>query len=77
MEELNSFKEKEVYEVVDKTLNKNLVEFRWVFDLKRNVEGKIMKYKARLVAKGYIQIEGMDYYLTYSPILKADTKRLF
>jgi len=77
MEELNSFKEKEVYEVVDKPLNKNLVEFRWVFDLKRNVEGKIMKYKARLVAKGYIQIEGMGYYLTYSPILKADTKRLF
>jgi len=28
MEELSSFKEKEVYEVVDKPLNKNLVEFR-------------------------------------------------
>jgi hypothetical protein len=45
MEELNSFKEKEVYEVVDKPSNKNFAEFRRVFDIKRNAEGKIMKIR--------------------------------
>ena len=33
--------------------HQNLVGCRWIFRIKRNMDGSIAKYKARLVAKGY------------------------
>ena len=31
------------------------IGLKWVFKLKKNSEGNVIKYKARLMAKGYVQ----------------------
>ena len=38
--------------------------------------GTIEKYKARLVIKGYRQREGLDYFDTYSPMMRMNSIRM-
>ena len=66
-EELDSLKENEVWTLVNRPKNTNIVTNRWVFRIKRSPEGEIERYRARLVARGFSQVEGIDYFETYSP----------
>jgi hypothetical protein len=52
------------------------IGLKWVFKVKRDPTGKIVKYKARLIAKGYAQIQGVDYDEVFAPIARLETVRL-
>ncbi|KAJ6422482.1 hypothetical protein OIU84_027443 [Salix udensis] len=56
--------------------HRNLVGCKWIFQLKRHVDGSIAHHKARLVAQGFSQEPGLDYGETFSPIVKPTTVRL-
>lgn len=52
------------------------IGLRWVYKVKKDHEGKILKYKARIVAKGYVQRQGIDYDEVFAPVARLDTIRL-
>ena len=49
---------------------------RWVYDLKRNKKGEIVKFKARLVVQGFKQREGVDFQKTFSSTAQLRTFRV-
>ena len=48
---------------------------RWVFSVKLDEAGNLIKFKAHLVAKGYSQIPGQDFDQTFAPVICLDSLR--
>ncbi|XP_039069131.1 uncharacterized mitochondrial protein AtMg00820-like [Hibiscus syriacus] len=46
---------------------------KWLFRIKRNVDGTLQCYKARLVAKRFSQVPGKDFHDTFNPVVKSST----
>jgi hypothetical protein len=68
--ETKSLEKRKVFgEVKEVPLDQTLVGFKWVLNRKRNELGQIIRYKARLVAQGFTQKPGIDFDITYSPVL--------
>jgi hypothetical protein len=66
----------DTYTVKDLPADRKAVGCRWVFAIKRDLDGNILKYKARLVAQGFSQISGQDFFATHAPVMRLETFRL-
>ena len=63
-------------ELVDLPPGSKLLSSKWVFKRKRKEDGLIDKYKERLVIKGYRKTEGLDYFDTYSLVMRINSIRM-
>jgi len=49
---------------------------KWVFDIKRDINGTITKFKTRWVARGDLQKKGADYRETFTPVISFPSLRI-
>ncbi|BBH09902.1 transposable element gene [Prunus dulcis] len=75
-EELNQFKRNDVWYLVPRPKDTNVIGTKWIFRNKTDEKGQIMRNKARLVAQGYTQIEGLDFDETFAPVARLESVRL-
>jgi len=75
-EELRALHSNQTWTLVPPHPTMNVIGSRWVYKIKRHVDGQVAQYKARLVARGFTQQEGIDYLETFSPVIKPTTVRL-
>ena len=54
----------------------NVLPSTWAFKVKRYPDGNVKKFKGRFCARGDKQIQGVDFFETYSPVVQWTTIRL-
>ncbi|GJT25214.1 retrovirus-related pol polyprotein from transposon TNT 1-94 [Tanacetum coccineum] len=69
-EEIKEFERLQVWELVpcpDKVL---LIKLKWIYKVKTDEFGGVLKNKARLVAQGFMQEKGIDFEESFSPLAR-------
>ena len=61
--------------LVKRTSEMSVLPMTWAFKLKRYPDGLAKKYKARFCVRGDRQVEGVDYFETWAPVVTWTTVR--
>lgn len=75
-EEMQSQLSNGTWKLIVRTDKMRVIKCIWVFKLKRNELGEIVRWKARLVIQGFRQEYGLDYFETFSPVAKMSSVRV-
>jgi hypothetical protein len=70
IEEYQSIIKNDVWEVVPRPKNKEVVSSKWIYKIKHGTYESIEKHKARFVALGFSQKEGIDYEETFAHVAR-------
>jgi hypothetical protein len=74
-EEYQSIIKNDVWEIVPRPKNKDVVSSKWLYKIKHVADRSIEKHKTRFVARGFSQKEGIDYEETFAPVAKYTSIR--
>ena len=74
-EEMGSLQKNGTYQLVELPKGKRPLKCKWVFKLKKDGNGKLVRYKARSVVKGFEQKKGIDFDEIFSPVVKMTSIR--
>ncbi|GKB82706.1 retrovirus-related pol polyprotein from transposon TNT 1-94 [Tanacetum coccineum] len=76
-EELNEFEHLGVWELVPRPDKVMVITLKWIYKVKLDELGGILKNKARLVARGYRQEEGINFEESFAPVARLEAIRIF
>ncbi|GKE44935.1 retrovirus-related pol polyprotein from transposon TNT 1-94 [Tanacetum coccineum] len=76
-EELNEFERLEVWELVPRPDKVMVITLKWIYKVKLDKLGGILKNKAQLLARGYRQEEGIDFEESFAPVARLEAIGIF
>jgi len=71
--EMDAVVKNRTWELADLPRGHRAITLKWVFKLKRDEVGAIVKHKARLVARGFVQLEGVDFDDAFAPMARMES----
>ncbi|GJX72283.1 retrovirus-related pol polyprotein from transposon TNT 1-94 [Tanacetum coccineum] len=77
IEDLNEFERLGVWELVPRPDKVMVITLKWIYKVKLDKLGGILKNKARLVARGYHQEEGIYFEESFAPVARLKAIRIF
>ncbi|GJY42684.1 retrovirus-related pol polyprotein from transposon TNT 1-94 [Tanacetum coccineum] len=75
-DEIHEFDRLDVWELVPPPDCAMIIALKWIYKVKLDEYGGVLKNKARLVAKGYRQ-EGLDFEESFAPAARLEDIRIF
>jgi len=75
-EEIRAVEENKTWRLVELPPGHRPIGLRWVYKVKKDAAGNIVRHKARLVAKGYVQRAGIDFDEVFAPVARLESVRL-
>ncbi|GKC00329.1 retrovirus-related pol polyprotein from transposon TNT 1-94 [Tanacetum coccineum] len=76
-EEIHEFKRLQVWELVPCPDKVMLIKLKWIYKVKTDEFGEVLKNKARLVAQGFSQEEGIDFKESFTSVARIESIRIF
>ncbi|GKD20902.1 retrovirus-related pol polyprotein from transposon TNT 1-94, partial [Tanacetum coccineum] len=76
-EKIHEFKRLEVWELVPRPYFVMIINLKWIFKVKQDEFGGVLKNKARLVAKGFRQEEGINFEESFELVARIESTRIF
>ncbi|GKE13760.1 retrovirus-related pol polyprotein from transposon TNT 1-94, partial [Tanacetum coccineum] len=76
-EEIHEFERLEVWELVPYPDNVFLIKLKWIYKVKTDKSGGVLKNKAQLVAQGFRQEEGIDFEESFAPVARIEVIHIF
>ncbi|GKC88397.1 retrovirus-related pol polyprotein from transposon TNT 1-94 [Tanacetum coccineum] len=76
-EEIHEFERLQVWELVSCPYKVMLIKLKWIYKVKTDEFGGVLKNKARLVAQGFRQEEGIDFEESFAPVARIEAIRIF
>nr|GEY07324.1 retrovirus-related Pol polyprotein from transposon TNT 1-94 [Tanacetum cinerariifolium] len=76
-DEIHKFDRLQVWELVPQSDCVMIIALKWIYKVKFDEYGDVLKNKARLVAKGYRQEEGIDFEESFALVARIEAIRIF
>ncbi|GKF24267.1 retrovirus-related pol polyprotein from transposon TNT 1-94, partial [Tanacetum coccineum] len=75
--EIHEFDHLKLWVLVPRPIGVMIIALKWIYKVKLDKYGDVLKNKARLVAKGYRQEEGINFEESFAPVARIKAIRIF
>lgn len=64
------------WKLIEHLTNQHVLTAKWAFKYQQDIDNNIKRYKACWVIRGFEQYEGVDYFKTFTTMVKPQTNKI-
>jgi hypothetical protein len=76
LEEMNAINDNEMWELTTLSGGHHAIGMKWVYKVKHDKVGDVVRHKALLVAIGYVQHAGIDFDEVFAPVARLESMQM-